>query len=135
MPQASPKIAECTVHIDAAGGDAEELEALTQQLRSEIAELDVDSVEPAPGGPAPAGAKAVGLLAIGSLLVKFLASEKVFSKLIEVVTAWLQRSGQRSVVIELGGDKLEVKGISGAEQKRLIDEFIRRHAAITIANG
>jgi hypothetical protein len=47
-----------------------------------------------------------------------------------VIRDWLRR-GQgtgRAVRLELGGDALELSQASAADQERLIEVFIRRHA-------
>jgi hypothetical protein len=40
----------------------------------------------------------------------------------------MRRSGQRAVKIEIGGDTLELTGASDEMQKRLVDDWIQRHA-------
>jgi len=49
---------------------------------------------------------------------------------VSVIGDWLRR-GQgtgRAVRLELGGDALELSQASAADQERLIELFIRRHA-------
>ena len=60
--------------------DAEELAELTQRLRGQLLELDVDAVEPATGGEAPAGSKGVELLAIGGLVVQFAMKSEILNR-------------------------------------------------------
>jgi hypothetical protein len=45
------------------------------------------------------------------------------------IRSWLGGSPQRSIKLELEGDTLELTGISSAEQRRLVDEWLQRHTA------
>jgi hypothetical protein len=108
--------------------DAEELAELTGQLCSELLDLDVDAVEQATGGEVPEDSKGVGWLAAGELVVRLVASPEVFMSLIGGIRSWLGRNRVRSVKLTLEGDSLEVTGMSSAEQDRLIDLWVTRHA-------
>jgi hypothetical protein len=115
--------------------DAEELDELVGQLRRELLELDVESVERARGGPAPSGARAVDVLALGTLLVSLVDPATVLPAVVAAVEVWLRARGQRSVKLELGGDVLEVTGLSSGDQRRLIDGWLARHARTTGVPG
>jgi hypothetical protein len=108
--------------------DAEELLDLTQRLRDELLELDVDEVALAREGEAPPGAKGIELLAIGGLVVRFARNAPILRAVIDTTVAWLARQQARSVTLSLDGDTLEVSGISSDEQQRLIDLWVARHA-------
>jgi hypothetical protein len=108
--------------------DAEELAELTQRLRGQLLELDVDAVEPATEGEAPAGAKGVELLAIGGLVVQFAMKSEILRSVVDATSAWLGRQHGRSVKLTLDGDTLEVTGVSSDEQRRLVDLWVARHA-------
>lgn len=110
------------------GADPEETFELTQRLRGELLELDVDGVELQSDGEAPDGAKAVELLAIGGLVLKFALNSAVLKSVVETTTAWLGRQQARSVKLTLDGDTLELTGVSSEDQGRLVDEWIARHA-------
>ncbi len=107
--------------------DAEELAELTQRLRGQLLELDVDAVEPATGGEAPAGSKGVELLAIGGLVIQFAMKSEVLKSVVDATTAWLGRQQGRSVKLTLDGDTLDVTGVSSDEQRRLVDLWVARH--------
>jgi hypothetical protein len=109
------------------GADEDELERLAHSLRTELLELDVDSVEPASAGPAPDDARAVEALMLGALIVKVGRSSEALSTLVRTVRGWLG-DGERRVRIELDGDVLEVSGVSTEERQRLVDAWIERHA-------
>lgn len=107
------------------GEDAEALDDLTRALREELLELDVDAVS-RPSEPAPDGARAVEAAALGMLLVG--VGKGALGIVARTVERWVQRVGDRRVVLELDGDRLEVSGISAEDQRRLIDTFVARHA-------
>ncbi len=115
--------------------DDEELAELTRQLREELLELDVEAVDLVHAGELPEKAKGGGdPVAWGALLVALAASGGVLTTLINTLQAWLTRSERRSVILEIGGDKLEVTGVSSEEQQRLINTWLSRHGGIVIAN-
>ena len=113
----------------AAGPDAaaEEVAEATRRLRRELLELDVEAVEPATAGEAPPGTRGVELAALGALVVT-LAKSQVLAGILAAVRSWLAGQQQRSVKLELDGDVLELTGVSSAEQRRLAEEWLRRHA-------
>ncbi len=109
------------------GADAEEVAEAAAQLRRELLDLDVDAVEQVRAGEPPPGTRAVDVAALGALMVT-VAQSQVLSHVVAVVRSWLARSPQRSIKLELGGDALELTGVSSREQRRLTDEWLRRHA-------
>ncbi|MEY9997117.1 hypothetical protein ABIE67_009149 [Streptomyces sp. V4I8] len=108
--------------------DPEKGERLTRRLRAEIAELDIESVRPAPGGAAPDGAKGTDAVTLGAIVVALSASGGVFTALIDTVRDWLGRSSARHrVSVTIDGDTIELERASDAERRDLIDAYIRRH--------
>jgi hypothetical protein len=125
----SQQVARLSVLVDAGpGADAEELDELTLQLRRELCDLEVESVELARSSRAPAGARAVDVLALGTLAVTLVKSSAVLTAVVNAVQAWLTAPGRRRVKLELDGDVLEVTGLSAADQRQLIASWIARHA-------
>jgi hypothetical protein len=108
--------------------DSEELAALVYRLRSELLELDVDSVVPLTAGEAPDGAKGVELLTLGGLLIEFLLQPEMLTSIVKGVQSWLRRQSENSVKLTLDGDSLEVTGVNSEQQDRLIDLWVARHA-------
>lgn len=108
--------------------EGEELFQLTQGLRGELLELDVDAVGLGAEGDAPDGAKGAELLAIGGLVVKFALNSAVLKSVVDTTVAWLGRQKARSVKLTLDGDTLELSGVSSDEQSRLVEQWIDRHA-------
>jgi hypothetical protein len=113
----------------AAGEGDHELAEATSRLQRELLELDVESVEPASGGESPSGVRAVDIVALGTLIVT-LAKSEVLAAIVSAVRSWLGGQRGRSVKLEVDGDVLELAGVSSAEQRRLSDEWLRRHARI-----
>jgi len=106
--------------------EAEEVAEATLQLRRELLDLDVDAVELPRAGDAPPGSRAVELAALGALLVTA-ARSQLLGSVVAAVRSWVASSPKRSIKLELGGDVLELTGVSSAEQRRLTDEWLRRH--------
>jgi hypothetical protein len=115
------------IHVSVGSdAEAEEIAGATLQLRRELLELDVDSVELPAAGEPPPGARAVELAAIGALVV--LARSQLLTEVMATVRSWLAGRQQRSIRLELDGDVLELTGASSKEQQRLVDEWLRRHS-------
>jgi hypothetical protein len=108
------------------GSDAEDVAEATLQLRRELLDLDVDAVELPPAGEPPPGSRAVELAALGALVVT-VAQSQLLASVVAAVRSWLASSPRRSIKLELGGDVLELAGVSSDEQRRLTDEWLRRH--------
>jgi len=108
--------------------DPEAGERLARQLRSEIAELDVESVRPGPGGTVPDDAKGTDPLTLGAVVVALSASGGVFTALVETLRDWLDRSSARHrLLLTIDGDTIELERASAAERRELVDAYIRRH--------
>jgi hypothetical protein len=108
--------------------DAEELADLTQRLRQELLEFDVDQVELPRSGPTPPGAKAIEPFSLGTLIITLTAAGGVLTSLISLLQSWLNRNNQRQVKLAINGDTLEVSGLSSDDQQRLIAKWLRRQA-------
>jgi Effector Associated Constant Component 1 len=108
--------------------DAEELAKLSGWLRAELLDLDVDDVQQPARGEAPEDSKGVGWSAAGDFVVRLVTGPELLVSLIGGVRSWLGRNRVRSVKLTLDGDTLEVSGVSSAEQDRLINLWVTRHA-------
>lgn len=75
--------------------DPERGARLIAGLHRELADLDVESVEPETAGPAPAGAKGTDPVTLGALVVAFSASGGVFTTVLGTVRDWLERQSGR----------------------------------------
>jgi hypothetical protein len=108
------------------GTDAEELEDATGRLREELLELDVDAVDRPAAGPAPPGSRGLEIAALGTLLVTL--AHDALPVVLATLGSWVSRHGERSVTIELDGDRIEVSGASAEDQRRLVEAFLARHS-------
>ena len=106
-------------------GDADEVAQATLQLRRELLDLDVDAVEVPGAGEPPPGSRAVDMAAVGALVVN-LADPQLLAAVVATVRSWLAGSSRRSIKLQLGGDALELTGVSSSEQRRLADEWLAR---------
>jgi len=112
------------------GADPERVGALTNYLRAELLQLDVEDVRPLPAGEAPPGSRAFEVAAVGALLISLGKSADGLRAVVGAVQRWLARGDgvKRTVRLELGGDVLELSEASRADQQRLIELFVSRHA-------
>jgi hypothetical protein len=110
--------------------DADAADRLTRQLRAELTELDVESVDPVAAGTTPDGAKGPDPVTLGALLVAFSTSGGVFTGLIDTVRDWLGRqTGTHRITVTIDGDTIELEKASGEQQRALVDAYVRRHSA------
>jgi hypothetical protein len=111
--------------------DAEDREGLTQRLRKELLELDVDSVTMARGEGDVPGAKAADPVTLGAIIVTLCASGGVLPTLLVTVKDWLSRSSKaRKISITIGNDTIELDKATAEQQQALVDTYCRRHSAI-----
>ena len=107
-------------------GDAAELDQLTNHLRRELLLLDIQAVDRLYVGEPPEGARAFQIAALGALLVKL--APETLKAVIGAAQNWLRGSSGRTVHLEVAGDKLDLTGVTSAQQQQLIDDWIRRHS-------
>jgi len=106
------------------GGDDAELTELTQRLRTQLLDLDVDGVDPVSDTSQPEGAKGLETL-IGWLAVRL--GTEVLRNVIGGVVEWATRTNH-TVEITYDSESLKVSGVTSAQQERLINDFLARHA-------
>jgi hypothetical protein len=112
------------------GEDAEAVADAARQLRRELLELDVDSVDMPRSENPPPGSRGADAVALGALVVT-IAQSPLLGAVVDTVQSWLARSRQGTIKLALGGDVLELTGVSSQEQRRLTDEWLRRHGEVT----
>ena len=118
------------VSLSESGADDERVDTLTRQLRTELLELDVRDVRPAPAGTAPPpGSRGFDVATAGQLVVALVGTQGL-AGLVSAVLGWLGRGHEapRTVRLEVEGDVLELSGASSEEQGRLVEMFLSRHA-------
>lgn len=112
------------------GADAQRLDELTGFLRQELLQLDVDDVTAVPAGEPPPGARGLDAVTTGGLLVALGSAAQGLGAVITAITAWRARGGKahRKVLLDIGGEALELSDATAADQDRLIALYIDRHA-------
>jgi hypothetical protein len=109
--------------------DPEEVADAALRLRRELLDLDVEAVEMPATGELPPGARgAVDRTALGALVVT-VATAQMLGPIVAAIRSWLAGSPQRSIKLELDGDVLELTELSSEDQRRLADEWVRRHTS------
>lgn len=124
----------CTVelHLEGdRGGDQEELDELTLQLRERLLELDVERVELSRSGTAPEGSKAGDVVSLGALTVT--VAPFVLRSVVGLVERWIEHRPVRTVSITIGDDSLDLQVVSAVDQRRLIDTFVSGNESPTTA--
>jgi Effector Associated Constant Component 1 len=109
--------------------EAEELDRLTSQLRTELLQLDIDDVRRDREGVPPPGARGVDVAALSQLIVSVGQVPGTLASLVRTVAGWLGHRSGRSVRLEIDGDTIELTGASDEQQQRLIDSWLARHSA------
>ena len=113
--------------------NAADLQDLTLSLRQELFDLnELESVDLVRGGKVPERAKPGDPITWGELLMALVASGGVLTTLIGLLQHWLTRHERSGVTIEIGGDKLQLSGVTSEQQQRIIDEWIARRS-MTVA--
>ena len=90
---------ELFIELSVEGGDANELDELTRQLRAEVEELNVDSIEQVSLGIAPKGTKAVDFAAMGQMAVSL--APAVVPPLFDLLKSWVDRKPSTPVKIKV----------------------------------
>jgi hypothetical protein len=113
------------VNVHVAGysdSDDEERADLTERLRADLLAYDLDVSHPA--AEAPPGSKGPGL-EWAQLLVTLAGTAPA---MVAALQGWLGRHPRAAVTLEIDGDKLTLEEASAADQQRLVDTFLARHA-------
>jgi hypothetical protein len=121
---------EMRLRLSEDGADAERLGTLTGFLRQELLQLDVEDVTALPAGEPPPGSRGFDVVAVGGLLITLSRSAEGLRAVVLAVRKWLARGEgiRRTVRLEIGGDVLELSEATAADQRRLIELFVTRHA-------
>jgi hypothetical protein len=118
-----------TLIVDA-GTDAlaEDVDALTRRLRTEIQELGVETVTLQATDTAPSGTKSVEAVTLGALAVTVLP--QLLPRLIEFLQAWSLRSKDRTVKIKatVGDRSVDIEYPEGASEVA-VQELIQKMTA------
>jgi len=115
------------VTVDGPDFDAEEREEHAADLGRVLRELAGTELAPLPAPPAPDGSKGAGALLAG-VTVTVTASRKALAAVLDVLRNWAAVVTARKVVLEVGGDRLEITGATSEQADRALDLFVERHA-------
>jgi hypothetical protein len=105
--------------------DKQEIDSLSRNLRDDLLHLNVEEVHLLYEKPPP-GSRALDGVAIGSMIIDFVSGGAI-KEISQTVQAWIQRNENRSITMEMpDGEKIDVKGISGKDQGKMIDAWVKR---------
>ena len=91
--------AELFIEVVLEEGHEAELDELTRQLKAEVQDLSVDSVEDVINGNAPDGTKALDLTVIGQMAVTL--APTIIPPLFELLKSWVERKPSTPVKIKV----------------------------------
>ena len=95
--------------VGASDSDAEELAALTDNLRRQLLDLDIDDARPLRGGEVPAGAKSVEAVTTGMLVLSM--APAMLAATVTVLQSWLANRKVGTIKVTRG-DGLDRAGRS-----------------------
>jgi hypothetical protein len=90
---------ELFIELSLDGGNDTELDELTRQLKAEVKDLSVDSVEQVSAGTAPDGTKAADFSAIGQMAVTLAPS--IIPPLFGLLKSWVERKPSTPVTVRV----------------------------------
>lgn len=111
--------------LDRDDADSEEIEELTQRLRRQLLQLEVEGVERPRSGETPAGAKAVDVVQVGELIVHLAENAPAFAALATVLHRWLRGGTGRRLHIEIDGDVLDLSSASTEQQQAAFAAWLK----------
>ena len=91
--------AELFIEVLLEEGHEAELDELTRQLKAEVEDLSVDSVEDVINGNAPDGTKALDITVIGQMAVTL--APTIIPPLFELLKSWVERKPSTPVKIKV----------------------------------
>jgi hypothetical protein len=62
---------------------------------------------------------------LGTLLVE--AGKDIIAAVVQTIAGWVGSGRSRSVMVQLGDDKIEISDPTADDQRRLIESFLARH--------
>jgi hypothetical protein len=107
--------------------DLEELASLTQQLRAELLDLDVEEVEVPRTEVTADHTKAGDVFTWGTILVSLGGAIDLLPAVVGLVQNWLARRQQHSVTMEINGNKIELTGVSSDQVQQFVDLWMARY--------
>ena len=112
------------------GADAGEYENAALSLLAELRQAGpAFEVLPQPAAADGTSKDAGQLIAVTGQVVVALASGGTLVALVNAIQGWLLRNSGKEATVEIGGDKLVLKGASDKQISALISAFAARHKA------
>ena len=131
-----PHATSLTIVVDA-GTDAlaEDVDALTRRLRTELQDFGVEHVTLQTGTATPSGTKSVEAVTLGALAVTILP--QLLPRLIEFLQAWSLRTKDRTVKIKatVGDRSVDIEYPEGVSEAAVQDLVEKMTATLTPAAG
>ena len=90
---------ELFIELSLDGGDDAELDEFTRQLKAEVKDLSVDSVEQVSAGTSPDGTKAADFAAIGQMAVTL--APAIIPPLFGLLKSWVERKPSTPVTVKV----------------------------------
>ncbi len=117
---------ELQIEILDSTADDQELDELTESLRQDLLELDVDSVSRPTLGTAPDGSKGLDVSAVGALLVALKSSVELATQVVSAVRSWMHRTkgSTQTLKLTMNGQTLELSAATADQQQQLVDAFV-----------
>jgi hypothetical protein len=124
MTQNKSSLAHFTLQIDAGEFDPDRLDRITRQLRGELLDLEVESVDFVQRDNLPKGAKAAEAVTLGTLAVAVLPN--FLPKLIEYLQSWTLRGEGRKVKVktQVGDRSIELEYIPEAMSQQELKTLV-----------
>ncbi|MDN3295076.1 hypothetical protein QWM81_13635 [Streptomyces ficellus] len=120
------------IHLSDEEADPDRLHEMTEYLRQDLLQLDVDDVTPLSSGDVPPDARAMGVVEIGALLVSLGQSATVLRQVVVTVHNWWSRcrESRPSMRLTMDGDVLEISEATPDQVANAFELFITRHSAV-----
>jgi hypothetical protein len=118
-----------TLTLLLAGRNETDIEELNQQIQLDLRDVEEIQFQLVSKTGIPKGTKSGTDIDWTTIVVTILASGGVLTTLINLVQSKLTK--ERSVTLEMNGDKLTITGVSTEDQKRLIDDWLKRRRSET----
>ena len=115
------------VTLSEADADAERLQQVSEGVRLELLELEVDDVRPVRNGPPPPGSRGIDVAAVGAFLVTLGSSAEAINQVVTVLRSWISlgRATPRTVEVTVGEKTLRLSDATLAQQDRIVDAFLK----------
>lgn len=108
--------------------DNERLEMMTNRLRDELRELDINSIDHVSTGPPPKDSMAGDMIALGQLFINVMPI--ILPSLIDLIRDWIGRNKDAGITIKINDDTMELKGSPTDKEIVVLKAFIERHMAL-----